>query len=334
VAWESSSLGFGSASTIEVHQVLDLAEAPLEVRPLIHRKRQTRKSPTFDACSSISSEVIMSSLRQVLLHVDGTDQSLERLRFAQAIAQPLSAHISALYAVTPWMLLYPGAMEGLGPSAALSDLDAEKRARAKAAFQRAASGMVNVAWSDVELNSPYDFATSALYADLLVLGQRTPPDHSERDVPEDFVPSVMLSSGKPAVIVPSSGTNLTGPIKSVLLAWNASRECARALSAAWPLLTAATEVNVAIFDGASEAESERSIHLERYLRQHDIKPTFYMGLDSSSDAGTALLSLAKTLRVDMLVMGCYGHSRAREWALGGATRTVLNDMTLPVLMAH
>ncbi|MDO9005811.1 MAG: universal stress protein [Aquabacterium sp.] len=272
----------------------------------------------------------MRSLRNLLLHVDGSEHALERLKFAQAIAQPCSARITALYAVTPWLMLYPGPLEGMSPAyTVLSEEDAEKRNRAKAAFQAAATGMGNVDWLEGALTSPYEFGNNALYADLMVLGQKI---RSNRDVPDDFIPSVIMDSGKPAIIVPTGVAHMPVPLNSVLIAWNASRESARALCAAWPLLTEASEVHVAIFGDPTGGPTD-SIKLEHYLRQHDVKPRFHLS-HATKDPGASLLSLAAELGVDLLVMGCYGHSRAREWVLGGATRTVLREMSLPVLMAH
>lgn len=273
----------------------------------------------------------MHSLRNLLLHIDSSEHSFERLKLAQAIAAPCSAHIAALYAVTPWLLLYPGPLEGLSPAyTMLSDEDAEKRNRAKAAFQAAAKGMSNIDWVEGQLTSPYDLGSHALYSDLVVLGQRVP---SNPDVPDDFIPTIIMDCGKPSIIVPTGVADMQVPVKSALIAWNASRESARALSAAWPLLTESSEVHVAIFGDPTGAGPNDSIKLENHLRHHGLKPKFHLS-HASSDPGRSLLSLAGELGVDLLVMGCYGHSRAREWVLGGATRTVLREMTLPVLMAH
>lgn len=273
----------------------------------------------------------MHSLHSLLLHIDSSKHSFERLKFAQAIAAPTSAHIAVLYAVTPWLLMYPGPLEGLSRARTmLPDDDAEKRNRAKAAFQVATKGMSNIDWVEGELNSPYDFGDHALYSDLMVLGQRVPSNH---EVPDDFVPAVIMESGKPALIVPTGVADMQVPVKSVLIAWNASRESARALSAAWHLLAESSEVHVAIFGDPTGTGPNDSIKLENHLRHHGAKPKFHLS-QVSDDPGRSLLSLAGDLGVSLLVMGCYGHSRAREWVLGGATRTVLREMTLPVLMAH
>lgn len=79
--------------------------------------------------------------------------------------------------------------------------------------------------------------------------------------------------------------------------------------------------------------SLKSLH--RYMAQHHVRiTTHHGGSDESVDVGNDLLSRASDLGADLLVMGCYGHSRVREWILGGVSRTVLNSMTLPVLMAN
>jgi nucleotide-binding universal stress UspA family protein len=76
------------------------------------------------------------------------------------------------------------------------------------------------------------------------------------------------------------------------------------------------------------------VAIEPFLHHHGIKATVHRGGPPTRELGELLLSLAADLQADLLVMGCYGHGRAREWALGGATRTVLRSMTLPVLMVH
>jgi nucleotide-binding universal stress UspA family protein len=76
------------------------------------------------------------------------------------------------------------------------------------------------------------------------------------------------------------------------------------------------------------------LDIAHYLQLHGNVPALHRLRASPSEAGDALLSLATDVDADLLVMGCYGHSRARELVLGGASRTVLQTMTLPVLMAH
>jgi nucleotide-binding universal stress UspA family protein len=117
----------------------------------------------------------------------------------------------------------------------------------------------------------------------------------------------------------------------VMVAWKATRESARALSAAMPLLQSAQSVRVAL-DGDT-TPLHRDLLLA-HLHRHGIQATTHELSSSPSSAGEAILSMAADGGADLIVMGCYGHSRAREFVLGGASRTVLESMTVPVLMAH
>jgi nucleotide-binding universal stress UspA family protein len=114
-----------------------------------------------------------------------------------------------------------------------------------------------------------------------------------------------------------------------LIAWKATREAARAVTAAIPLLQRARQIHLVAEDDGDAPE------LEAYLRLHGVQaPLQRRAAVRAASAGDDLLSLAADAGADLLVMGCYGHSRARELVLGGASRTVLKSMTLPVLMAH
>jgi nucleotide-binding universal stress UspA family protein len=141
---------------------------------------------------------------------------------------------------------------------------------------------------------------------------------------------VLIESGKPAIVVPAVGSFGTLG-ERVLIAWKPGRESARALAAAMPILQRAASVHYVV-DGRCEWAAAE---LGGCLRAHGVKAPLkrHAALDAAAP-GESLLSLAADCDADLLVMGCYGHSRAREWAMGGATRTVLASMTLPVLMAH
>lgn len=170
----------------------------------------------------------------------------------------------------------------------------------------------------------------ALYADLLVLGQRDPDDPAASELPPDFVPQVLVGSGRPALVVPCAGPFATVG-RRVLIAWKETREAARAVTAALPWLVRAASVH-AIACGPDADEALR--RLRTYLSAQGVALETQRHEPGETDAGEKLLSAAVDMGADLLVMGCYGHSRAREWVLGGATRSVLRSMTLPVLMSH
>jgi len=177
-------------------------------------------------------------------------------------------------------------------------------------------------------------STQAHYCDLAVLGQYDPQGSSSSvyaDVPE----YVVMNSGCPVLLVPYAG-HFTTVSDRVLIAWNASMEALGAVRAALPLLQRARIVEVAIFNPASRPDAygvEPGADIALYLARHGIKVDV-MQEKTDVDAGEALLSLAANLNSSLLVMGCYGTSRFRETLLGGATRTVLQSMTIPVLMSH
>jgi nucleotide-binding universal stress UspA family protein len=217
----------------------------------------------------------------------------------------------------------------------LQQLDIDYRDNIKALFDRAESDTTTpFLWNELN-EAPLipGFARRALCADVLVLGQHDASDLLAVGVPSDFVPSVMIASGRPALVVPYVDFGTTFG-EEVLIAWKPTRECAHAVSAAIPLLQRAQRIHLTIADDV-DAIADQFRALEDYLRLHGVKaPIQPRTAVPSGEPGEGLLSLAADVGADLLVMGCYGHSRTRELVLGGATRTVLRSMTLPVLMAH
>jgi nucleotide-binding universal stress UspA family protein len=276
------------------------------------------------------------SLSQLLVHLDGSAKSARRLTVARDIAQTHGAAVTALYAVTPALLVVPFAPEaGASVAEALGQIDEQRRMQARGVFDRsvAATG-VHAAWAEVQ-DYPIvpAFARQALYADLLVLGQHDPSDPEAAGVPFDFAETVMATSGKPALILPYAET--PAPVgQTIVIAWKPTREAARAVSAAVPMLQRARRVHVLSWGKEEEDVAGARLDLDGYLKLRGVEATWHREGDEPEFMGDLLLSRAFDLDADMLVMGCYGHSRAREWVLGGTSRTVLQSMTLPVLMAH
>lgn len=277
-----------------------------------------------------------ASLKQLLVHLDASGTLAARLAVARAIARHHGAAVQALYAVMPASLEIPFAGEvSPGMAAGLAELDQERRKRTLAAFDAAMGTPGPIAdWGEMsELPVIGAFAAQALYADLLVLGQADPEDGAG-GLPADFVPSVIVDSGRPAVVVPYTGWKRDVG-DNIVIAWKAARESARAVTAALPLLQRASRVRVLSWT-QDEPPAITGTHLDLpgFLRLHGVKAEWLHEGGESSALGDVLLSRAFDLDADLLVMGCYGHSRARELVLGGVTRTVLRTMTLPVLMAH
>lgn len=278
-----------------------------------------------------------ASLVQMLVHLDASPQVAQRLTAARQIAQAHGAAVTALYAVTPNFVELPFVPElGQNVAADLREIGDELRASARATYEQSLTdSSVYMAWAEIRDDPVISlFARQAFFADLLVLGQHDPSGKPPSGVPADFAESVLVASGKPALILPYAGMLPAVIGETAVIAWKPTREAALAVSAAMPLLQRARRVHVLAWRGEEMAVDSKLLSLDGYLKLHGVDAVWHSQGDEPPALGELLLSRACDLDADLLVMGCYGHSRAREWILGGTSRTVLRSMTLPVLMAH
>ena len=272
----------------------------------------------------------MTDLRSILLHVDDSKRIGLRVQFARRLAEAFDAKVDAQYAVTPLLMRYPLALQGTAETISLVvQADEDARLAAKAAVVSARAGDARLTWSERSCDVGR-FAARSLYGDLIVVGQRD-PDDSSGELPGDFVQNLIIDSGKPVLVVPHVGNHSPLPDR-VMVAWKETREAARAVSAALPWLRRARHVTVACYDADASACVDR---LAAWLASHGVTEVVRdLAPSAAAEAGELLLSRAADTDAELLVMGCYGHSRSREWALGGASRAILRSMTRPVLMAH
>ncbi len=273
----------------------------------------------------------MQTPKSILLHLDSSAHTAERIRLARLIAENFGAQVTCMPCTMPSLMRYPFAIEGAAEAVAImQDLDREFRESVHATFMAASAGSPHLTWAEPLQDAPWGFAQRALYADLMILGQRDPSDAAVDELPADFLPGLLVESGRPALILPYIG--VSGPVgKTVLVAWKETREAARAVSAALPWLVSASQVHVVCYGDSAELPLQA---LQAYLKTQGVSAKLHPGGPEQGDAGSTLLSIAADLGADLLVMGCYGHSRTREWVLGGVTRSILQSMTLPVLMSH
>ncbi|MDM0045076.1 universal stress protein [Variovorax dokdonensis] len=171
-------------------------------------------------------------------------------------------------------------------------------------------------------------------ADLIVLGQHDPEDPDNASGAGDITQRVLMEAGCPILVVPYAGRFDDVP-RSAVLAWDGTREASVAIRAALPALRLANKVTVLSLGAAGADDEDRLMtpQLLNYLRRHDVHASAHREV-TDIGVGDALLSRLADLGADLLVMGGYGHSRIRELVLGGATRRILQSMTVPVLMAH
>ncbi|WP_374356374.1 universal stress protein [Chitinimonas sp.] len=277
------------------------------------------------------------SYRTILVHVDSSPRAAARIRYACQLAEANEAHLTGLFVASP---VFSG---GLGPFPAPPETYAAQylalerdAAAAKAGFERLTQAYrPRVEWRQ-QLGPCVDaFNLHARYHDLLLLGQRdaaAPVD----GVPDDFVASVVMGCGRPALVLPYAG-DFTGPSRHILVAWNGSREATRAVTDALPLLREADRVTVLTISPqvGDHAHGELpGADIGLYLTRHGVHVEVARDVAFSRDVGEVLLSAAADRAADAIVMGLYGHSRLRELMMGGASRTLLGAMTIPVFMSH
>jgi nucleotide-binding universal stress UspA family protein len=273
-------------------------------------------------------------MKTLLVHVDASPRCAERLDYALRLARRHEARVTAMYAVMSSLVTLPTALGegGAAVAAAVADADRQQRERARALFDSIAGGH-DATWEEADGEGVlWSLHERALYHDLLVLGQADRSDEQTGAVPGDLAPTLMVDTGRPALVLPSVGHFPTLP-SCVLVAWKPSREAARAATASLPMLRHAGEIHLA-WQRSSAAELDPLLWLEAWLRRQGVQARVRHHNLGTPDVGNALLSLASDISADLLVMGCYGHGRLREFVLGGASRTVLRTQTLPLLMAH
>lgn len=177
--------------------------------------------------------------------------------------------------------------------------------------------------------SPAPLVDLARLHDLAVL-----PVPESDGVGRSVVQSVLFGSGRPVVLLPSRGKRLQW-LDRIVVAWDWSREAARALSAALPLMALAKTVHVVTVFGEKHIDTACTrADLEKYLTAHRVKYSLDQAELEGRPIGDALMEYAEGVNADLLVMGAYGHSRLQEFILGGATREMLRDPSLPVFLCH
>jgi nucleotide-binding universal stress UspA family protein len=278
--------------------------------------------------------------KDLVVVLDSAPPARGRIDLAAALAERFAAHLVGLYP-----LPIPERPRELGyyDPALLDPLYENLRERARAAAETTRQHFEHVVdlraisaeWRLLPEGPEADPAVHARYADLTIVGQLD-PDRAESEILRPRPEQVTLASGRPILVVPYAGRFETVG-KQVVIGWNASREAARAVHDAMPLLAAAEAVTVLTIDAREGPQGHGELpgaDISLHLARHGVKVQIERTVSGDLPIGEVLLSRLADLTADLLVMGAYGHSRTRELLLGGATRSLLRSMTIPVLMSH
>ena len=282
------------------------------------------------------------SYRTIVVHVDDSRYADARIEAAAAIAVLENAHLIGTATMGVSRYLYKSLAvspedPGIAPCFHTLRERAEDRLRKfEEIAQRA--GVESFERRMVEDDVARGLSVQAPYCDLIVLGLYGRNDHFST-LNADTCGCVVMDGGSPTLIVPNSDA-FSGAIERVLIAWDGSVQAAHAVRGALPLIKRARLVEVVQFHPPSEPKNVTLVagaDFATYLARHNVKTEIMLkecNETAAGEIGTSLLTLAAERSSDLLVMGCYGHWRVREMLLGGATRVVLKEMNIPVLMAH
>lgn len=278
--------------------------------------------------------------KTIIVHVDGSPLQHGRLRAAARLAEEHGAHLvgSATTGMSWRAFAILGASTGV-PVMLDSDFQALKddaRARLDAfTIEASRLGVASVEARLLEDDPVYALLMQSRYADLTILSQDPTPDGEVaarvRGLPEHLA----LHGARPVLVIPEAyeGEPIPG---TAVIGWDGSMQAIRAIDGALPLLLRADNVKLALInpDTLSSLHGEEpGADIGLYLARHGVRVEVVVER-TRSDEGGALLSLARACGAGLLVTGAFGHSRYREWILGGVTRELLERAPIPLLLAH
>ncbi|SDR63496.1 Nucleotide-binding universal stress protein, UspA family [Rhizobiales bacterium GAS113] len=271
-------------------------------------------------------------IKDVMVCLEGTADDDVRLAAVETIAGVFNSHVTGLFLNTlPTMM----PVDANGPGANLLE---EARVLGDGVEMALAKRLTR-------LNRPTEIhRIDVLADDIANIASREArgadtfvalrPNGTPQE-PERLVEGVLFGSGRHLFLIPD-GKAPTSPFDRILVAWNGSRESARALAEAMPYLYKSKAATVVVVDEEHPAELQALIGTDaiNHLQHHGIDASLRRVRDRKHDVAAALIEEAERLEVDLMVMGGYGHSRLREMLLGGVTHDLLHQAPVPLIIAH
>lgn len=256
--------------------------------------------------------------------------------YAVSMAEIFEAHLLAV--AVSYDPIIPGTVMGGIPPEIIEGQrrESDKKARtAMARFEQAAK-RAGISSETRVINESLQGAADTIGRigrrfDLIIVGQ---PDRRKSSADQVVDEGVLFESGRPVIFVPFIQKG-SAKLDRIMICWDGGRAAARAVADALPLLKKAKQVEVAIIsDKPSKSDEVPGADLGQHLARHGFKVDVKHITSPDIDVPSTILSHASDSSADMIVMGGYGHSRLREFVLGGVTRSILGSMTVPVFMSH
>ena len=275
--------------------------------------------------------------RRISVHLDHGFDCKRRIDAALALARRHKAELVGIYAnAAPLQYYYGESVLMSRATAVMKEIQTQSRDAVQNGFL--ASAAASDVPAVVRAGEASPSATVALLgrtSDLIIVSQENRQDvEAAHEI--EFVEQTLLTAGRPVLALPSSGEF---PVigDRVLCCWDGSREAARALADAAPILRLASHMIVLTMDeGESNGKGDIPFDdLASYCVAQGMPAPEHVRRDVKGvGVGSTILNAAADYSADLLVMGAYGHSKFRQWALGGATASILKSMTLPVMFSH
>ena len=274
-------------------------------------------------------------LRDVVVNLSGRAPLDFAADYAISIAATFGAHVTGIA-----FLYEPVIPDGTlgGVPVDLIELQREENSKiARDAISRFEAGVkkAGVASETRQLDATFGgaatlFAQVARRFDISVVAQA---QREQGATDELIIEGALFESGRPVIVVPyiqKSGLTL----ERVLVCWDGGRTAARAIADAMPFLTRAKAVDLVIVAEERKNDEITGVRMSEHLARHGVAVSVKRIAKGDLAVQDVILSYAADSSADFMVMGGYGHSRLREFILGGVTRGILNSMTVPVLMSH
>jgi nucleotide-binding universal stress UspA family protein len=255
---------------------------------------------------------------------------------AVSLGEMFDAHVLGLaFAYEP---VIPGAMMGSVPAEFIEGQRAEAADKANAAIARfdELARRASIARDRRLLTATLSGASDQLGRlarrfDIVVVGQPARDNAAAEEIVDE---GALFESARPVIMVPfihKGGLKLD----RVMVCWDGSRAATRAIADSLPLMKKAKQIEIVmVANGRAKADEVPGADLGEHLARHGLKVDVKRITSPDIDIASTILSYAADSSTDFIVMGGYGHSRLREFILGGVTRGILESMTVPVLMSH